>query len=145
MPRPGPLAVVIETDVPINATAEKRTDMVISLMRGVIKMIAHTIATPHDKTEGTETAIKTINLITMMTEGTRRLRNPLRTAKVAIMLTTWKQVSPLLVTFPIPAVRNHPSGKSRKFVSDHPHTIDPKAALQVNWRRTTAFSQGTPP
>jgi hypothetical protein len=109
------------------------------------KMIAHTIAIPHDKTEGTATAIETINLIVMMTEGTRRLLDPLRTAKVAIMLTIWKPVSPLLVNVPVPAARNRPSGKSRKFVSNHPHTIDPEVAPQVNRRRTTTFGQGTPP
>ncbi len=44
--------------------------MVIALTRGAIKMIAHTIAIPHDKTEGTATAIEMINLAVMMTEGT---------------------------------------------------------------------------
>jgi hypothetical protein len=124
-PRLGTPAVVIETDVPINVTAKKRTDMVITLTRGAIKMIAHTIAIPHNKTEGTTAAIKTINLVIMTTKGTRRLRNLLRTTKVAIVLTIWKRVSPLLVNVPIPAAWNRPSGKSRKFVSDHPHTIDP--------------------
>ena len=61
------------------------------------------------------------------------------------MLTIWKQVSPLLVTVRVLAARNRPSGKSRKFVSDHPRTIDSEAALQVDRRRTTTFSQGTPP
>jgi hypothetical protein len=119
--------------------------MVIALTRGAIKMIAHTIATPHDKTKGTATAIEMINLVVMMTEGRRRLKNLLRTAKVAIMLTIWKQASPLLVTVPVPAAWNHPPGKSRKFMSNHPHMIDPEAALQVDQRRTTTFSQGTPP
>ena len=54
-------------------------------------------------------------------------------------------MSPLLITVPIPAAWNHPSGKSRKFASDHPHAIDPEVALQVNRWRTTTFSQGTPP
>jgi len=85
--KPGPPAIVIETDVQINVTAKKRTNMVIALMRCTIKMIAPTIATPHDKTEGTATAIETINLAVMTTKGMRRLQNPLRTAKVAIMLT----------------------------------------------------------
>ena len=43
-----------------------------------------------DKTKETATAIEMINLVIMMTEGMRRLRNPLRTTKVAIMLTIWK-------------------------------------------------------
>jgi hypothetical protein len=61
------------------------------------------------------------------------------------MLTIWEQVSPLLVNAPIPTARNCSSGKSRKFVSDHPHTIDPEVAPQVNRRRTISLSQGTPP
>ena len=105
-PSPRPPVVAIETDVPTNATAKKGTDMVIVHTRGAVKTIAHTTATPHDRSEGTATAIKMINLVATTTEDTQRLRNPQRTAKVAIMLTTWKRVSPLLVTVHVPAAHS---------------------------------------
>jgi hypothetical protein len=64
-------------------TNTTKTDTVIGLTRGTIKMIANTIAIPHAKIA--RIATKTINLV-LMTEVTPRLRKP-RIAKVATMPT----------------------------------------------------------
>ncbi len=82
-------------------------------MRGVIKMIAHRIANPHNRTKRTAIAIEMTNLVATTIEGTQRLQNPLRTAKVVNMLTMLRRVRPRLVTVPIPAARNRLSGKSK--------------------------------
>ena len=107
-------------------------------------MIAHTIANPHDRTEGTAIAIEMTNIVTTTTEGTRRLRNPLRIAKVVTMLTMSKRVRPRLVTVPVTAARNHPSGKSKRFTSDPPHTTDPEAVPHTDRKKITTFSPETP-
>ena len=119
--------------------------MAIGPTRGAIKMIAHTTAIPLDRTAGTATAIETINLVVMTTEDTQRLRNPLRTAKVDTMLTMSKRVHPRLVTVPVPAARKHPSGKSKRFASDPPHTTDPEAVPHTDRKKITTFSPETPP
>ena len=109
-------------------------------MRSVIKMTAHTLVNPHNRTKGTAITTVMINLGVMTTEGTRRLRNPLRTAKVAIMLTMSKRVRPHLVTILVPVARNRPSGKSRKFVSNPPHATDLEAVPQTDQKRIITFS-----
>ena len=106
MPRPP--AAVIETGTPIAVIDRKGTGTNIVPTIGVPKRTAHTREIPHDKTEGTVNALATTKLAATMTEGTRRLQNPPKIARVVTMPTTLKREHPCLVLVLVPVARNHP-------------------------------------
>jgi hypothetical protein len=119
--------------------------MVIGLMRGSIKTIAHTIATPHTKIEGTMNVTKMTSLVMLTIEDTLRLRNPPRTVRLATMPTMWKQVKLLLAIVPALVVLTPPLRKSRRFAYNHLHESVLEVPLRAIRKKTTTFSWENPP
>jgi hypothetical protein len=81
-------------------------------------MIARTIAIYFAKIERTATVIKMTSLIVLMIEVTPRLRNPLRTVKVATMPTMWRLSTLRAISLAVVALIP-PSRKSKGFACNH--------------------------
>ena len=134
-----------ETGMLTDMTAKTETDMVIALMRCVIKTIAHTITSPHTKIKGTATVTKMTSLVMLMIEDTLRLRNLPRTVRLVTMPTMWKRVKRLLAIAPARIALTPLLRKSRRSAYNHLRKSILKVLLLVIQKRTTTFSQENPP
>jgi hypothetical protein len=127
----SPTASTIETNM-------TKTDMVIGLMRSIIKMIASTIAILHAKTTRTVIATEMTNLI-MMTKARPRLRKS-RIAKVATMPTMLKRTTREILALSLVAL-TLPPRRSKEFECHPPREHSLTVPLQVTRKKTTTLNR----